>query len=134
MADVINFFDGATESDVLEGISNKDEAISEKIQDQMFVFENLNEMDGRSVQGLLRDISTDVLLIALKGGTERVKEKIFENMSKRAADLLRDDLDAQGPVKVSEVEAAQKEILAIARKLAEAGEISLGGKGGEEMV
>lgn len=133
VADVINYFDGSTESDVLEGITNKDEELAEQIQDQMFVFENLYDMDGRSVQGLLREVSTDLLLLALKGATERVKNKIFENMSKRAGDLLRDDLDAQGPVKLSEVEAAQKEILAIARKLAETGEISLGGKG-EELI
>lgn len=133
VADVINYFDGSTESDVLEGITNKDEELSEQIQDQMFVFENLYDMDGRSVQGLLREVSTDLLLLALKGATERVKNKIFENMSKRAGDLLKDDLEAQGPVKLSEVEAAQKEILAIARKLAETGEISLGGKG-EELI
>lgn len=133
VADVINYFDGSTESDVLEGITEKDEELSEQIQDQMFVFENLYDMDGRSVQGLLREVSTDVLLLALKGGTERVKNKIFENMSKRAGDLLRDDLEAQGPVKLSEVESAQKEILSTARKLAEAGEISMGGKG-EELI
>lgn len=134
VADVVNFLDGQTETQVLEGISEVDEELCDKIQEKMFVFENLNDMDGRSVQSLLREVSTEVLMLALKGGTERVKEKIFSNMSKRAADLLRDDLEAQGPVKVSEVEIAQREILDIARKLAEAGEISLGGKGGEEMI
>lgn len=133
VADLINYLDGSTESMVLEGMNEEDEDIAEQVQDKMFVFENLNEMDGRSIQSLLREVSSESLMIALKGGTERVKEKIFGNMSKRAADLLRDDLDAQGPVKVSEVEAAQKEILSTARKLAEAGEISLGGKG-EEMI
>jgi flagellar motor switch protein FliG len=134
VADLINYLDGSTESQVLDGIADIDDDISEQIQDKMFVFENINDMDGRSVQSLLRDVSSETLMIALKGGTERVKEKIFSNMSKRAADLLRDDLEAQGPVKVSEVEAAQKEILSSARKLAEAGEISLGSKGGEEMI
>lgn len=134
VADLINHLDGSTESQVLEGITDEDEEIAEQIQDKMFVFENLNDMDGRSIQTLLREVSTDVLLISLKGGTEKVKEKIFTNMSKRAGDLLRDDLEAQGPVKVSEVEGAQKEILSIARRLAEAGEISLGAKGGEEMI
>ncbi len=133
VADVINFLDGSTETQILEGITDLSEDIAEQIQDKMFVFENLNEMDGRSIQALLREVSTDSLMIALKGGTERVKEKMFSNMSKRAADLLRDDLEAQGPVKVSEVEVAQKEIISIARRLAESGEISLGGKG-EEMI
>lgn len=134
VADLINFLDSGVESQVIEGITEMDADISEQIQDKMFVFENLNDMDGRSIQGLLREVASDTLMIALKGGTERVKEKIFSNMSKRAGDLLRDDLEAQGPVKVSEVEAAQKEIISTARKLAEAGEISLGGKGGEEMI
>ncbi len=134
VADLVNYLDGQTETQVLEGIADVDEELSEKIQEKMFVFENLNEMDGRSIQSLLREVSTEVLMLALKGGTERVKEKIFSNMSKRAGDLLKDDLEAQGPVKVTEVEMAQREILDIARKLADAGEISLGGKGGEEMI
>ena len=133
VADVINYLDGSTETMVIEGMIKEDEDIADQVQDKMFVFENLNEMDGRSIQGLLREVSSEALLIALKGGTERVKEKMFGNMSKRAADLLRDDLEAQGPVKVSEVEQAQKKILSTVRKLAEAGEISLGGKG-EEMI
>ncbi len=134
VADLINYLDGPVETQVLEGIKNIDNDLCDQIQEKMFVFDNLVDMDGRSVQTLLRDISSDILLLALKGGDDRVKEKIFTNMSKRAAELMRDDLEAQGPVKVSEVEAAQKEILAIARKLAESGEIALGGKGGEEMI
>lgn len=134
VADLVNFLDGGIETEVLDAIKETDEDIAEQIQDKMFCFENLNDMDGRSIQGLLRKISTDVLMLALKGGTEKVKEKIFSNMSKRAGDLLRDDLDAQGPVKLSEVEVAQKEILSTARKLAESGEISLGSKGCEEMI
>ena len=134
VADLVNFLDGGIETEVLDAIKETNEDIAEQIQDKMFCFENLNDMDGRSIQGLLRKISTDVLMLALKGGTEKVKEKIFSNMSKRAGDLLRDDLDAQGPVKLSEVEVAQKEILSTARKLAESGEISLGSKGCEEMI
>lgn len=134
VADLINYLDGPIESQVLEGLKESDEELCEAIQEKMFVFENLVDMDGRSVQTLLRDVSTDVLMLALKGADERVKEKIFSNMSKRAAELLRDDLEAQGPVKVSEVEVAQKEILATARRMADAGELSLGGKGGEELI
>ncbi|KTD07220.1 flagellar motor switch protein FliG [Legionella jamestowniensis] len=134
VADVINFLDGSVETDVLDRIQEWDTELCEKIKDKMFVFENLVDMDNRSVQTLLRDISTEQLMLALKGTTEPVKEKIFGNMSKRAADLLRDDLEMQGPVKVSEVEKAQRDILAIARSLAEEGKIALGTKGGDEMI
>ncbi|CEK11237.1 flagellar motor switch protein FliG [Legionella hackeliae] len=134
VADVINFLEGSVETDVLDRIQEWDTELCDKIKDKMFVFENLVDMDNRSVQTLLRDISTEQLMLALKGTTEPVKEKIFGNMSKRAADLLRDDLEMQGPVKVSEVEKAQRDILAIARSLAEEGKIALGTKGGDEMI
>lgn len=134
VADVINFMEGNSEAKVIQGIRDLDSVLCEKIQEKMFVFENIYDMDGRSVQTLLRDVPNETLMLALKGSDEKVKEKIFSNMSKRAAELLRDDLEAMGPVKVSEVETAQKTILATARKLAESGEISLGGKGGEEMI
>lgn len=134
VADVINYLDGSMETEVLDKIKDWDQELSNKIRDKMFVFENLTDMDDRSVQTLLRDISTEQLKIALKGTTESTKEKIYANMSKRAADLLRDDMEVQGPVKVSDVERAQKDILAIARNLAEDGKITLGSKGGEEMI
>lgn len=134
VADVINFLDGTMETEVLENIGEWDDEICEQIKDKMFVFENLVDMDDRSVQTLLRDVSSEQLLLAMKGTTEPVKEQIFKNMSKRAGDLLRDDLSMQGPVKVSDVEKAQREILAVARNLAEEGKIALGNKGGEEMI
>ena len=134
VADVINFLDGAIENEVLDNIQKWDEELSDKIRDKMFVFDNLVDMDNRSVQTLLRDVTTEQLLLALKGTTEMVKEKIFTNMSKRGADLLRDDLEMQGPVKVSDVEKAQRDILATARVLAEEGKIALGNKGGDEMI
>lgn len=134
VADVINFLDGAMEEEVLEKIKDWDEELSDKIRDKMFVFENIVDMDDRSVQTLLRDITSEQLKLALKGTTETTREKIFSNMSKRAADLLRDDIEVQGPVKVSDVERAQRDILAIARNLAEDGKISLGSKGGDEMI
>jgi len=121
-ADIMNFLDSS-----IEGLSGQ-------IEDLMFVFNNLADVDDRGIQALLREVSSDVLVLALKGSDEGVKEKIFKNMSKRAAELLRDDLEAKGPVRVSDVETAQKEILTIARRMAEAGEIVLGGKGGEEMI
>lgn len=134
VADVINFLDGAMEEEVLEKIKDWDEELSDKIRDKMFVFENLTDMDARSVQTLLRDVTSEQLKLALKGTTETTKEKIFSNMSKRAADILRDDIEVQGPVKVSDVERAQRDILAIARNLAEDGKIALGSKGGDEMI
>lgn len=133
-ADIMNFLDTSVESQLMESIKEVDEDLAQEIQDLMFVFDNLGEVDDRGIQALMREVSSESLLLALKGADEVVKEKIFGNMSKRAAELLRDDLEAKGPVKLSEVEAAQKEILSIARRMAEAGEIALGGKGGEEMV
>jgi flagellar motor switch protein FliG len=133
VADIMNFMDGANETLIMDSLKETDEDLAQKIQDLMFVFDNLESVDDRGIQALLREISTDTLIVALKACEEAIKEKIFKNMSKRAAELMRDDLEAMGPVKLSEVETAQKEILTIARRMAEAGEIALGGSG-EEMV
>ncbi|MEY8203700.1 MAG: flagellar motor switch protein FliG [Bermanella sp.] len=133
-ASIINNLDSTMSGELLDQIKEMDEEMGVQIQDLMFVFENLNEVDDRGIQVLLREVSGDLLTIALKGADEDLKEKIFRNMSKRAAELLRDDLEAKGPVKVSEVEVAQKEILVIARRMADAGEIALGGAGGEQMM
>ena len=133
-ADILNFVDGAIESKVIEQISEADEELSQEIQDNMFVFENLIDVDDRGMQTLLREVSSDQLLLALRGAPEPLREKIFKNMSSRAAEMLKDDLEAAPPVKLSEVEAAQKEILTVARRLADAGEINLGGSGGEEFI
>lgn len=133
-ADIMNYLDSSIEGQLMDSIREVDEDLSGQIEDLMFVFNNLADVDDRGIQALLREVSSDVLVLALKGSDENVKEKIFKNMSKRAAELLRDDLEAKGPVRVSDVETAQKEILTIARRMAEAGEIVLGGKGGEEMI
>ena len=133
-ADIMNFLDSSVEGQLMDSIREIDDTLSGQIEDLMFVFNNLADVDDRGIQALLREVSSDVLVLALKGSDENVKEKIFKNMSKRASELLRDDLEAKGPVRVSDVETAQKEILAIARRMAEAGEIVLGGKGGEEMI
>ncbi len=129
----MNYLDSAIESRLMESIKDADEDLGQEIQDLMFVFDNLAEVDDRGVQAILREVSTDVLVLALKGSDDEVQEKIFKNMSKRASELLRDDLEAMGPVKLSEVETAQKEILTVARRMADSGEISLGGSG-EEMI
>ncbi|PJI49560.1 MAG: flagellar motor switch protein FliG [Pseudomonas sp.] len=133
-ADIMNYLDSSVEGALMDAIRDVDEDLSGQIEDLMFVFDNLADVDDRGIQALLREISSDVLVLALKGSDEAIREKIFRNMSKRAAELLRDDLEAKGPVRVSEVEGAQKEILTIARRMADSGEIVLGGKGGEEMI
>ncbi|MDT8428965.1 MAG: flagellar motor switch protein FliG [Pseudomonadales bacterium] len=132
-AEIMNNLDGAVEASLMEAIKEADEEVASRIQDLMFVFDNLREVDDRGIQALLREVSSEVLILALKGADDYLKEKIFSNMSKRAAELLRDDLEAKGPVRISEVETAQKEILAIARRMADAGEIQLGGSG-DEMI
>lgn len=133
-ANIMNFLDSAIEAEIIEKVKEIDEEIGSGIQDLMFVFENLIEVDDRGIQALLREISSETLITALKGSDEGIKEKIFNNMSRRAGEMLKDDLEASGPVKLSDVEGAQKEILSVARRMAESGEISLGGKGGDEYV
>ena len=125
----MNFIDTSIEADLMDSIKEIDADLGGEIEDLMFVFDNLKEVDDKGIQTLLREVSSDVLIIALKGADSELQEKIFKNMSKRAAELLRHDLEAKGPVKVSEVEASQKEILTIARRLSESGEIALGGSG-----
>jgi flagellar motor switch protein FliG len=132
-ANILNFMDSTAEAHVIELISKADEALGSKIQDLMFVFDDIAEIDDRGMQEVLRAVPSDKLLLAIKGADEPLKQKIFKNMSQRAAEMMKDDLEAKGPVRLSEVEAAQKEILAIVRKMSEAGTIQLGGKG-EEFV
>ena len=133
-ADIMNYLDTNIEGQLMDSIREHDEEMSQQIQDLMFVFDNLLDVDDRGIQAILRDVQQDVLMRAIKGADDSLKEKILQNMSKRAADMLRDDLEAMGPVRVSEVEAAQKEILSTARRLADAGEVMLGSGGGEEFL
>jgi len=133
-ANILNFMDSSVESAIMETVGEHDQEMSDGISELMFVFENLNDVDDRGIQALLREISSDILTLALKGADEEIKEKILRNMSKRAAEMLREDMEARGPVRLSEVEAAQKEILTTARRLADEGDIVLGGAGGEEFV
>lgn len=132
-AEIMNNVDSVLESDIMTAITEVDEELAEEIQDLMFVFDNLIDVDDRGIQTLLREISSDVLIVALKGADEGMQEKIFKNMSKRAAELLRDDLEAKGPVRVSDVETAQREVLNVARKMADSGDIVLSG-GGDQMI
>ncbi|MEO1765859.1 flagellar motor switch protein FliG [Thiobacter aerophilum] len=133
-AEILNFMSGAVETSVLAAVRDFDPELAQKIQDEMFTFENILDLDDRAVQLLLREVQSESLIIALKGASPELREKIFKNMSQRAAEMLRDDLEAKGPVRVSEVEAEQKEILKIVRRLADEGQIVLGGKGEEAFI
>lgn len=132
-ANILNSMETSVEAVLMESISKSDENLGQKLQELMFVFDDLSRLDDRSLQTLLREVASDRLVIALKGADTLLRDKIFANMSKRAAEMLRDDLEVKGPVKLSEVDGAQKEILLIARRLGDSGQISLGG-GGEEYV
>jgi flagellar motor switch protein FliG len=130
-SNILNFMDASQENALIEHIKKVDDALGVKIQDLMFVFADIAEIDDRGMQEVLRAVPGEKLLLAMKGADDTLKEKIFKNMSQRAAEMLKDDLESKGPVRLSEVEAAQKEILAIVRKMAESGTIQLGGKGEE---
>lgn len=132
-ANIMNYLDTNVEAQLMDAIREQDEEMSQQIQDLMFVFDNLIDVDDRGIQAILREVQQESLMKAIKGADEELRNKITRNMSKRAAEMLVDDMEAMGPVRISEVEAAQKEILSIARRLSDAGEIVLSG-GGEEFV
>ena len=133
-AEILNNLGKDDNEPVMEAIREADADLGEAINELMFVFDNIALIDDRGIQTLLKEISTDTLTLALKGAEPALQAKVFGNMSKRAAELLQDDMEAKGPVRLSEVEGAQKEILVVVRKLADSGEIMVGGAGGEEMV
>lgn len=134
VAEILNFIGTANETSVVDAIREYDPDLAQKILDEMFVFENLMDIDDRSIQLILREVQSDSLILALKGASPDLREKIFKNMSQRAAEMLREDLESKGPVRLSEVEAEQKEILKVVRRLADEGQIVLGGAGGEQML
>ena len=131
-AEILNFVGSGAETAVIDNVREYDPELAQKILDEMFVFESLLDVDDRGIQSILREVQSDSLIIALKGAPPELREKIFKNMSSRAAEMLREDLEARGPVRLSEVEAEQKEILKTVRRLAEEGQVMLGGKGGDD--
>jgi flagellar motor switch protein FliG len=133
-AGILNFIDGTGEGKVIEAIRKSDEALCQKLQDLMFVFDNLMDVDDRGIQEILREVDSAKLVLALKGSDPAMLDKFMKNMSQRAAEMLKDDLESRGPVRLAEVEGAQKEIIAVARKLADAGKIMLGGSAAEQFV
>ena len=133
-ASILNFVEKDSEEAITEAINEHNANLAQEIQEQMFVFDNLVDVDDRGMQAILREVQSDVLIVALKGAGENVKQKIFGNMSSRAGEMMQEDLEAKGPVRLKDVEEAQKEILTVARRMSDAGEIVLGGKGGDEYV
>jgi flagellar motor switch protein FliG len=132
-ANILNFIDAQNEQQIMAGIREVDVELGNKIQELMFVFDNIGELDDKAIQAVLKDVPTDKLGLALRGAEQKVKDKITKNMSQRASQILLEDMEARGPVRLSDVEGAQKEILAIVRGLIDSGTIAMGGKG-EEFV
>ena len=133
-AKIMNFTKTDMENRILNAIKKEDRDLMAEIQDNMFVFENLGGSDDRSLQTLLRSVDQDVLVVAMKGADAQLQEKLLSCMSTRAAANLRDEMEALGPVRLTEVQEAQKQIINVARKLSDDGTIVLAGRGGEEMV
>lgn len=133
-AEILNYLGGVHEESVIEAVRNYDSDLAAKIVEEMFVFENLLDVEDRSIQALLKEIESESLIIALKGAPVELREKFFKNMSARAAELLREDLESRGPVRVSEVEAEQKKVLQVVRRLADQGAIMIGGRGDDAYV
>jgi flagellar motor switch protein FliG len=131
---ILNHMKNNLDADILEVMEQTDPEMAEEIRKRMFTFENLVALDGRSLQMILREVNNDSLTLALKIASEQMKEKIFANMSNRAAEMIRDDLEAMGPVRLSEVELMQQSIVKIAMKLEEEGKLVLGPGGGDELV
>jgi flagellar motor switch protein FliG len=134
VANILNAMEKDKSGEELGKIEKSDGEMHQQIKDLLFIFDNLLDVDDRGIQALLREVGSDTLAVALRGAEPDVQDKILRNMSKRAAEILKDDMEARGPVKLTDVEAAQKEIVVIAQRLAEEGTISLGGKGGSEFV
>lgn len=133
-AEILNFVGSSAEGSIIEAVRAVDDNIAQSILDEMFVFDNLMDVDDRGIQALLKEVQSESLVLALKGSTPELREKIFRNMSTRAAEMLKEDLESRGPVRVSDVETEQKEILKVARRLADEGQIVLGGKGEDSFI
>ena len=133
-AEILNMLGSAIETSVLDFVRENDNDLAQKIMDNMFTFDDLEKIDDKGIQSLLKEVQSESLVIALKGATPEMREKVFKNMSTRAAETLREDLESRGPVRVSEVEAEQKEMLKIVRRLADEGQIVLGGGSDDEFL
>jgi flagellar motor switch protein FliG len=133
-AEILNMLGNAIETSVLDYVREADNDLAQKIMDNMFTFDDVELIDDKGIQALLKEVQSESLVIALKGATPLLRDKVFRNMSSRAAETLREDLESRGPVRLSEVEAEQKELLKIVRRLVEEGQIVLAGNGDEQFV
>jgi len=133
-AEIINLLGGSAETSVLDYIREADMELAQKIMDNMFTFDDLDKLDDKGIQALMKEVQSESLVVALKGAKPELKDRILRNMSTRAAESLREDLESRGPVRLSEVEAEQKEMLKIVRRLADEGQIVMGGGGGDEYL
>ncbi|HEY1132129.1 MAG TPA: flagellar motor switch protein FliG [Roseateles sp.] len=133
-AEIINMMGSSVEASVLDYIREADSDLAQKIMDNMFTFDDVNKIDDRGIQAMLKEVQSESLIVALKGASVDLREKIFRNMSTRAAEALREDLESRGPVRLSEVEAEQKEMLKIVRRLVDEGQIALAGGGDDQFV
>ncbi|MBI3157177.1 MAG: flagellar motor switch protein FliG [Burkholderiales bacterium] len=133
-AEILNLLGGGADTAVLDFVREADHELAQRIMDNMFTFDDLVSLDDKGIQALLREVQTESLVVALKGASPELRERILKNMSTRAAESLREDLDSRGPVRLSEVEAEQKELLKVVRRLSDEGQIVLGGGGDEQFV
>jgi flagellar motor switch protein FliG len=133
-AEILNMLGSAVETSVLDFVREADNDLAQKIMDSMFTFDDVEKIDDKGIQALMKEVQSQSLVIALKGATPGLREKIFRNMSSRAAESLKEDLDSRGPVRLSEVEAEQKEMLKIVRRLVDEGQIVLAGGGDEQFI
>ncbi|MBI5327256.1 MAG: flagellar motor switch protein FliG [Deltaproteobacteria bacterium] len=133
-AEILNQMDTSSETAIISEIEKNNAEVSTKIQEQMFVFADIIGIDDRGMQTILKEISNDILVLALKVASDELKEKFFKNMSERASEMLKEDMETKGPVKLSEVEKAQQEIVKTVKRLEQEGKIVTGGKGGEEQL
>ncbi|MBN1276160.1 MAG: flagellar motor switch protein FliG [Deltaproteobacteria bacterium] len=133
-AEILNNLDNQTENNIFDRIESIREELADEIRQKMFVFADLVTLDDRSIRALLKEISNDELILALKTSSEELAEKIFSNISQRAAEMMKEDMEVMGPVKLKDVEQAQLNIVKAARRLEEEGKIVLGGKGGEDVL
>ena len=133
-AEIINMMGSSVEASVLDYIREADADLAQKIMDNMFTFDDVNKIDDKGIQAVLKEVQTESLVVALKGASPELREKVFRNMSSRAAETLREDLETRGPVRLSEVEAEQKEMLKIVRRLVDEGQIVLAGGGDDQFV
>jgi len=133
-AEILNMMGSSVETSVLDYIRESDGDLAQKIMDNMFTFDDMTKLDDKAIQMILKEVQSESLVISLKGATPELRERIFKNMSSRAAETLREDLETRGPVRVTDVEAEQKEMLKIVRRLAEEGEISMGGSSDDQFL